>query len=340
MKFNFKRLSAAIIALLIVLSVMLAGCGDRAPEFDGSGFNNATKNTVGKTQNADQNNGTSQEDPICKQLGIPSFSGNGFASLNNGVPKFTDEEITDKGYEFYSELDKLGRCGYAMACVGTETLPSGERGNISSVKPTGWIQNKYDTDVVSGGSLYNRSHLIAWSLTGEDANERNLITGTEYMNQRIMTQFEDMVRDAVKEDGLHVMYRVTPMFYENELVARGVIMEAYSVEDKGETVSFNVYVYNVQPGIVIDYATGNNWLATETGNNVAADEDNKNNDAGNTEGQGSYVLNTYGKKVHIPTCPSVEQMNPANKQEYTGALADILSQGYTKCGTCHAGEAS
>ncbi len=338
-------MSAFIIALLMMLSVMLSGCNFNEQSFDDK-FNDAIKNTdkieiPTKDKSSEQNAAQTQEDdPICKLLGIPAFSGEGFAHLNGGVPKFQTNEITDKGYEFYSELDGLGRCGYAMACVGTETLPEGERGNISSVKPTGWIQNKYDTDVVSGGSLYNRSHLIAWSLTGEDANEKNLITGTEYMNQRIMTQFEDMVRDAVKEDGLHVMYRVTPMFYENELVARGVIMEAYSVEDSGETVSFNVYVYNVQPGIVIDYATGNNWLATSAPDNIGSSDNDNNSGKNDSAEQGSYILNTSGKKVHIPTCSSASQMNPANKKEYNGTLADILSQGYTKCGICHAGEAS
>ncbi len=271
MKFNLKRWSAALIALLMLLSVMLAGCNLNEQTFDEK-FNDAIKNTdkiklpaanKGTEQNAAQNNTAGEDDPICKLLGIPAFSGEGFTHLNNGVPKFTEDEITDEGYEFYSELDDLGRCGYAMACVGVETLPTGNRGSISSVNPTGWVQKKYSLELVNGGYIYNRSHLIAWSLTGEDANKQNLITGTEYMNQRIMTQFEDMVRDAVKEDDLHVMYRITPMFYENELVARGVIMEAYSVEDSGETVSFNVYVYNVQPGITIDYATGNSWLEAD-----------------------------------------------------------------------------
>ena len=272
MKFNLKRWSAALIALLMMLSVMLAGCDLDEQSFDEK-FNDAIKNTdriklPTEDKNTEKNtvqsnNAVGEDDPICQLLGIPAFSGEGFAHLNNGVPTFTEDEITDEGYEFYSELDSLGRCGYAMACVGVETLPTGDRGSISSVNPTGWVQNKYSVDLVNGGYIYNRSHLIAWSLTGEDANKQNLITGTEYMNQRIMTQFEDMVRDAVKEDDLHEMYRITPMFYENELVARGVIMEAYSVEDNGETVSFNVYVYNVQPGITIDYATGNNWLETD-----------------------------------------------------------------------------
>ena len=189
--------------------------------------------------------------------------------------------------------------------------------------------------VVSGGNLYNRCHLIGFQLTGENANKKNLITGTRYMNWDGMVEFENMIADYVKETGNHVMYRVTPMFYENELVARGVHMEAYSVEDNGEGISFNVYAYNVQPGITIDYATGESWLSGEEGGN-AGNEETPDNNSGE-EGP-KYILNTSSKKVHIPTCGSVSTMVDKNKQEYNGELADILSQGYAKCGACNAGE--
>lgn len=190
---------------------------------------------------------------------VPAYTDSAYAVINNNEPLFTDEELTTEGYEFYSELDRLERCGYTMACLGRELMPTKDRGSISHVKPTGWIQVQYDS--VDGGSLYNRCHLIGWQLSGEDANERNLITGTRYMNTEGMLPFENMVADYIKETGNHVLYRVTPIFEGDELVARGVQIEAKSVEDGGEGICFHVYVYNVQPGIAIDYATGESWEA-------------------------------------------------------------------------------
>ena len=187
---------------------------------------------------------------------IPAYSGEPYVLINGGEPFFQEADMTDKAYEKYGELDDLGRCTVVMACVGRETMPTEERGNISSVKPTGWVQNEYD--FVDGKALYNRCHLIGFQLTGENANKENLITGTRYLNVEGMLPFEDMVADYVKETGGHVLYRVTPLFEGDELVARGVLMEAKSVEDHGEAVCFCVYVYNVQPGVVIDYATGAN----------------------------------------------------------------------------------
>lgn len=190
---------------------------------------------------------------------IPAFSGEPYVVLNGNVPQFTEDEITDRAFEYYSELDLLGRCGYAMACVGQELMPSGDRTDISSVKPTGWQSVRYD--FVDGKSLYNRCHLLGFQLTGENANERNLITGTRFMNTEGMLPFENMIADYVKETGNHVMYRVTPVFVGYELVARGVEMEAYSVEDNGDGICFYVYAYNNQPGVEIDYANGDNWLS-------------------------------------------------------------------------------
>ena len=193
-------------------------------------------------------------------VSIPPYSGEPYAVINGNIPFFETVHISGEGdiflykTELYSELDELGRCGPAYATVCAELMPDGERGSISSVKPTGWINVKYDT--VSGKYLYNRSHLIGWQLAGEDANEKNLITGTRHMNVSGMLPFENMVADYVKETSGDVLYRVTPHFTDNDLVARGVLMEAWSVEDNGEGICFNVYCYNVQPGIVIDYATG------------------------------------------------------------------------------------
>ena len=175
--------------------------------------------------------------------------------VNDNQPEFTEEELTTVSYEDYSELDELGRCQLAEACIGQDLMPTEARESISSVKPTGWKNKSYDT--VDGGYVYNRCHLIGFQLTGENANEENLITGTRYMNVEGMLPFEDEVAAYIKETDNHVMYRVTPVFEGDDLVASGVQMQAESVEDDGVGISFNVYVYNVQPYVVIDYKTGN-----------------------------------------------------------------------------------
>ncbi len=193
----------------------------------------------------------------------PPNAENIFIQVNNNVPVFSEQELTTTAYEYYSELDSLGRCGVVIASLGKETMPAEdeERGSISSVKPSGWVQAKYDTALVSGGYLWNRSHLIGWQLSAENANVKNLITGTRYFNVEGMLPFENMVADYIKEYDNHVAYRVTPDFKGNNLVCSGVYIEAYSIEDNGEGIMFNVYVYNIQPGIEINYATGESRLA-------------------------------------------------------------------------------
>lgn len=186
---------------------------------------------------------------------IPEYSGKAYTVINGNIPYFTDDEYTTESFETYSELDALGRCGVAFANVSQKTMPTEKRGSIGQVKPSGWQTIKYEN--IDGKYLYNRCHLIGYQLTGENANEKNLITGTRYMNTEGMLPFENQVADYVKETGNHVLYRVTPVFEENNLVASGVIMEASSVEDKGLDIEFNVFVYNVQPGITINYQTGN-----------------------------------------------------------------------------------
>ena len=185
---------------------------------------------------------------------IPPFSGKPYVVLADNIPEFTDEQRQIRDLEDYAPLDALGRCGTAFACIGQDTMPTEDRGSISSVKPSGWHSVQYEG--VSGGSLYNRCHLIGWQLAGEDANERNLITGTRYLNVDGMLPFENMIADYVTETGNHVLYRVTPIYEGNDLVARGVQMEALSLEDNGDGIMFHVFCYNVQPGIEIDYTTG------------------------------------------------------------------------------------
>lgn len=187
---------------------------------------------------------------------IPDFSGIDYIELNGNIPNFTEYDIENTEGEIYSELDELGRCGAAMAKLDRSMMPTEERGEIGMIRPSGWQTVKYP-DLIEDLYLYNRCHLIAYGLTGQNANERNLITGTRYMNVNGMLPFELKVMRYLERSENHVMYRVTPYFKENELVARGVEMEAYSIEDSGEGISFHVFVYNYQPGIEIDYLTGN-----------------------------------------------------------------------------------
>ena len=249
---------------------------------------------------------------------VPPFSGEPFVALADNVPSFLPGEMTTSSYEVYSPLDALGRCGAASACVGVDLMPTEERESIGQVKPSGWQTVKYDC--VDGKYLYNRCHLIGFQLTGENANKQNLITGTRYMNVEGMLPFENMVADYVKETENHVLYRVTPIYDGDALVAGGVQMEALSVEDEGKGVSFNVYVYNSQPGVEIDYATGESWL--------------EGGDRPETPAETAYVLNTSSKKFHLPDCAGASTIKAENREEYSGAREELVEQGYKPCGTC------
>jgi len=202
--------------------------------------------------------GTDAPEHAVSVADVPAFSGSPYVVISDNQPAFEAEEMVTDSYEYYSEQDYLGRCGYAMACIGKDLMPTEERESISHIKPTGWEQAYYG--FVDGEALYNRCHLIGFQLTGENANEKNLITGTRYMNTQGMLPFENMVADYIKETGNHVLYRVTPIYDGENLVASGVQMEAMSVEDGGGEICFHVYVYNSQPGVVIDYATGESEL--------------------------------------------------------------------------------
>ena len=286
---------------------------------------------------------------------VPAYSGKSYTAVNNNEPYFTSDDLTTEAFENYSELDALGRCGVAYANVCLETMPTEKRGSISEVKPTGWHSVKYDN--VDGKSLYNRCHLIGYQLTAENANQQNLITGTRYLNVDGMLPFENMVADYVKETDNHVLYRVTPIFTGDNLVADGVLMEGYSVEDEGDGICFCVYAYNVQPGITIDYATGDSWLSSEKGNSdsssggnsavsqSAADKSGTQQAAVQTESVKEtsapvstgteYILNTNTKKFHYPSCSSVKQMKASNKKEYTGSRDNLIAQGYDPCKKCN-----
>ena len=257
---------------------------------------------------------------------IPEFSGSPYVVINDNVPDFKDKDYGFYSYEDYGPLDLLGRCTSCIANIGEELMPTEPRGSISGVKPTGWQLVKYD--FVDGKYLYNRCHLIGFQLTGENANERNLITGTRYMNTEGMLPFKNKVANYIEKTGNHVLYRVTPIFEGSNLLASGVQMEAMSVEDNGEGILFNVYVYNCQPGVVIDYATGDNHLDKSW-----EEDDSSSNDGGNTKA--TYILNTSSGKFHLPSCSGVKTMHEENKQEYTGKRDKLISSGYEPCGNCH-----
>lgn len=236
--------------------------------------------------------------------------------IDGNVPAFTEKDKQADCFEYYSDMDAYNRCGYAFACVCANTLPTQERGSIGQVKPTGWQTVKYD--IVDGKYLYNRCHLIGYQLSGENANPYNLITGTRYFNTQGMLPFEDRVAEYVKTTGNRVLYRVTPVFVGNEMVARGVHMEAFSVEDNGQGICFSVFVYNRQPGIVIDYTTGESRLAEPV----------------DTNGQDTYVLNTNTMKFHLEDCIHVADIKDKNRQSYTGSRDELIAQGYSPCGGC------
>ena len=273
----------------------------------------------------DKPNGSSTMQSGESSDAIPDYSGQDYVTLSDNTPEFTDDELADNSFETYSELVELGRCGVAMACVGIDIMPTEDREGIGQIKPSGWVTAKYD--IVDGKYLYNRCHLIGFQLTGENANEKNLITGTRYFNVEGMLPFENMVADYVRETKNHVMYRVTPVFEGEDLVAKGVQMEAYSVEDDGEGVCFNVFVYNIQPGITINYANGQSALS---GEKIPDDSSS----VGSSDAKVNYVLNTNSKKFHDPDCGSVKDMNEHNKQEYSGSRADLIADGYEPCGSC------
>lgn len=265
---------------------------------------------------------------------VGTYSGIAYVELNNNTPTFA--EISTKSFEKYTDLDSLGRCGVAYACVGKDIMPTEERGAIGQIKPTGWHTIKYD--IVDGKYLYNRCHLIGYQLTGENANTKNLITGTRYMNMDGMLPFEDMVADYVQETGNHVMYRVTPHFIGDNLLASGVQMEAYSVEDKGQGVCFNVYVYNAQPGITINYANGDSYLTqsvssgttNSNGDNTGVSSENS-NASNNSEDSTLVWLTATGGKYH--TINNCGNTNPDKAYQVTKKEAE--AKGKEPCSKCH-----
>lgn len=263
---------------------------------------------------------------------IPEFTNSAYYIVNDNKPFFGAENLEENSYEKYSDLDSLGRCGTAIACIGTDIMPTEERGSIGAVKPSGWQTVKYDN--VEGKYLYNRCHLIGYQLSGENANEKNLITGTRYLNTQGMLPFENMIADYVKETDNHVLYRVTPVFAGDNLVASGVLMEAKSVEDNGEGVEFCVYSYNNQPDITIEYSTGASVQNGDVIPQQSSESSNLQEESDIKKEEMTYILNTNTMKFHYESCTSVQSIKEYNKTTYTGQREDLIEQGYLPCGKC------
>lgn len=358
----------SVVCLIAVLLTAFAGCdSETASDTITDGFEiteenqtkanateDATENTIADkatekseekttekaTQKADKNDSVGDGNSKAVLSKIPDYSGSPYVVINDNIPSFNKYELVTKGYETYASLDSLGRCGGAVASCGREIMPKAneERGSISSVKPSGWVQAQYDC--VSGKYLYNRCHLLGWQLSAENANKRNLITGTRYMNTEGMLPFENMVADYIRETNNHVAYRVTPIYDGSDLVATGVQMEAYSVEDDGEGICFNVFCYNVQPGVEIDYSTGKSWSdgSSETTKKYVAvpvETTERYVEENNIPvSYDTYVYSVNSDKFHYPSCRYAKQIKPSNYCEYTGSRQDMINKGYTPCKNC------
>lgn len=358
MKDKKRRTYGFLTGLLLILSVCLTSCGNQGQTDSGKDSNTQSGTKVAAEDHSAEEKGSDSESYVTVD-DVPAYSGEPYVEVNDNQPEFTEEELTTVSYEDYSELDELGRCQTAEACIGQDLMPTEARESISSVKPTGWKNKSYDT--VDGGYVYNRCHLIGFQLTGENANEENLITGTRYMNVEGMLPFEDEVAAYIKETDNHVMYRVTPFFEGDDLVASGVQMQAESVEDDGVGINFNVYVYNVQPYVVIDYKTGENWEGDEIAEpegkwadgTEAEPSDTKSDsksdskinaktdsaatskaEAKDTKEQ-TYILNKNTKKFHKPECSGAKKIKAKNKGEYTGSRQTLIDEGYEPCGNCN-----
>ena len=252
---------------------------------------------------------------------IPQYTDSAYIEINGNIPFFTEEDYTSRSFEKYSELDELNRCGVAFSNIGVELMPTEEREYIGQVKPSGWQISKYD--FIDGKYLYNRCHLIGFQLTGENANEKNLITGTRYLNINGMLPFENMVADYIRQSKNHVLYRVTPVFEGENLIASGVLIEAKSIEDNGEGICFNVYCYNIQPGVEIDYSDGSNSLVEHSLEQIDKKEEKI-----------TYIANKNSKVFHIPACQSVTSIKEKNKKYLTCNRDEAIKQSFIPCVSC------
>lgn len=260
--------------------------------------------------------------PIYAQDTIPSYQGNPYVEVDNNVPDFDDSLKKSEVYTDFQSLDSKGRCQSVLAEVGMESMPTEKRGSIGMIRPSGWHLVKYES--VDGKYLYNRCHLIGYQLCGVNKDRRNLITGTRYFNVEGMLPFENQVADFIESTEYHVLYRATPIFEGDNLLASGVELEAESVEDDGSGLSFHVFCFNVQPGITIDYSNGNSWeeVSQEVTREIPQNQ------------EADYILNTNSDIFHYPTCKSVSMMSEHNKEYYTGSREDLIQRGFRPCKNC------
>ena len=358
-----KKKSGIKVAAAIIIVLVIAGCAallisrlfaDKKPQpISDQSINEVSEKSREDKASKDEEHETALfYDSSGFLTDVPEWEGYAFTYINGNKPDFTADEIWTVTQESLDPLDRLGRCGAANSCIGQDGMPTEPRGDSSSVEPSGWHTDRYD--FVEGEMLFNRCHLIGHQLSGDDAVPRNLITGTSYMNRDGMLQFENAIALYVRETNNHVMYRVVPIFAGEELVARGVHMEAISVEDNGAGLAFNVFCYNVQPGIDIDYKTGDNKLSEDTVmleeylsgkylimanmQGQVPDAEQYSKEQGETAQQEAhtmtYVLNTNSCRFHYPDCSGVAEMADHNKQIVESTREELISRGFKPCGSC------
>ena len=335
---KLRKTAAIAICELLAIATIFTGCasadlsgtegaghavGAVVADEDSSGALGSKDNVDGPQEDLVNNNSYVSLDAI------PAYDGKAYVAVNNNEPFFTDSDMTTTAFENYSDLDSLGRCGVAYGNICRDIMPTEERGKIGMIKPSGWHTVKYD--VIKDRYLYNRCHLIGYQLAGENANPKNLITGTRYLNVEGMLPFENLVADYVNNTGNHVLYRVTPMFSGSNLVANGVLIEAKSVEDNGGGILFNVYCYNVKPGVGINYENGDSWLDGTTGSaSSGSDSSAAENSAADSSNSETMVhITATGKKYHRAGCRTLK------KSDTEVTLDEAKSMGLSPCGICN-----
>lgn len=335
---KLRKTAAIALCELLAIATIFTGCASTdLSGTEGTGYaagaEVAGEDSSGALDSKDKVDGP-QEDLVNNNSyvsldAIPAYDGRAYVAVNNNEPFFTDSDMTTTAFENYSDLDSLGRCGVAYANICKDIMPTEERGKIGMIKPSGWHTVKYD--VIKDRYLYNRCHLIGYQLAGENANSKNLITGTRYLNVGGMLPFENLVADYVNNTGNHVLYRVTPMFSGSNLVANGVLIEAKSVEDNGGGILFNVYCYNVQPGVGINYENGDSWLDGTTGSaSSGSDSSAAENSAADSSNSETMVhITATGKKYHRAGCRTLK------KSDTEVTLDEAKSMGLSPCGICN-----
>ena len=335
---KLRKTAAIALCELLAIATIFTGCASTdLSGTEGTGYaagaEVAGEDSSGALDSKDKVDGP-QEDLVNNNSyvsldAIPAYDGRAYVAVNNNEPFFTDSDMTTTAFENYSDLDSLGRCGVAYANICKDIMPTEERGKIGMIKPSGWHTVKYD--VIKDRYLYNRCHLIGYQLAGENANPKNLITGTRYLNVEGMLPFENLVADYVNNTGNHVLYRVTPMFSGSNLVANGVLIEAKSVEDNGGGILFNVYCYNVQPGVGINYENGDSWLEGTTGSASSGSDSSavENSAADSSNSETMVHITATGKKYHRAGCRTLK------KSDTEVTLDEAKSMGLSPCGICN-----